>query len=132
MSVLASPMAMEGVTRWSVDRTAVFGCPPMHRDYRTETHHLLPGIGDGVRVEAFVVIECGTVRNGEDCELASRCVVGGHCVIGDRVRLGIGTVLRPGVTVGDGARTGCGAVVVDDIPPGELWVGNPARKLRDQ
>ncbi|MBE3120403.1 MAG: acetyltransferase, partial [Candidatus Atribacteria bacterium] len=37
--------------------------------------------------------------------------------------------VKQGITIGNRAVIGCGAVVVDDIPAGETWVGVPARPL---
>lgn len=51
-------------------------------------------------------------------------------VIEDDAFIGCDTLLRAPVTVGAGAATGGGAVVTHDIPPGELWVGAPARPFR--
>jgi acetyltransferase-like isoleucine patch superfamily enzyme len=46
-------------------------------------------------------------------------------------RIGVGAVLCPGVEVGEEAFVGAGAVVVEDVPPGMVVVGNPARLLRE-
>jgi acetyltransferase-like isoleucine patch superfamily enzyme len=46
-------------------------------------------------------------------------------------RVGGGAVLCPGVEIGEEAFVGAGAVVVRDVPPRVLVVGNPARVLRD-
>jgi acetyltransferase-like isoleucine patch superfamily enzyme len=46
-------------------------------------------------------------------------------------RIGGGAVLCPGVEIGEEAFVGAGAVVVEDVPPGVIVVGNPARILRD-
>lgn len=46
-------------------------------------------------------------------------------------RVGAGAVLCPAVEIGVEAFVGAGAVVVKDVPPGVLVVGNPARVLRD-
>ena len=64
-----------------------------------------------------------------DCEIAPDTVIGGHCKVGDRVRFGVNSCVRPFVTIGDDARLGAGAVVVKDVPPGEVWIGNPAKPL---
>jgi acetyltransferase-like isoleucine patch superfamily enzyme len=35
-----------------------------------------------------------------------------------------------GVAVGEGAVIGMGAMIRDDVGAGEVWVGNPGRRLR--
>jgi len=47
-----------------------------------------------------------------------------------RARVGGGAVLCPGIEVGEEAFIGAGAVVVRDVPPRTVVVGNPARELR--
>jgi acetyltransferase-like isoleucine patch superfamily enzyme len=46
-------------------------------------------------------------------------------------RVGGGAILCPGVEIGVEAYVGAGAVVVRDVPPRVVVVGNPARVLRD-
>jgi acetyltransferase-like isoleucine patch superfamily enzyme len=46
-------------------------------------------------------------------------------------RVGVGAVLCPAVEVGEEAFVGAGAVVVKDVAPRVVVVGNPARVLRD-
>jgi acetyltransferase-like isoleucine patch superfamily enzyme len=46
-------------------------------------------------------------------------------------RVGGGAVLCPGIEVGEEAFVGAGAVVVTDVRPGVVVVGNPARELRE-
>lgn len=65
-----------------------------------------------------------------DCELAPGTTLGGYVRLGRGVHMGLGSVCRPKVSIGALAQVGAGAVVVCDIPPGEVWVGNPAHKLR--
>jgi acetyltransferase-like isoleucine patch superfamily enzyme len=48
-----------------------------------------------------------------------------------RARVGGGAVLLPGVEIGEEAFVGAGAVVVSNVPPRVVVVGNPARVLRD-
>jgi acetyltransferase-like isoleucine patch superfamily enzyme len=46
-------------------------------------------------------------------------------------RVGGGAILCPGVEIGEEAFVGAGAVVVENVPPGVVVVGNPARVLRE-
>jgi maltose O-acetyltransferase len=48
-------------------------------------------------------------------------------VIGDRVWLGHGVMVEPGVTIGDDAVISAGSVVMEDVPPRMIAMGNPAR-----
>lgn len=73
-----------------------------------------------------------------DCEIgdfvtfapAVRC--NGNVRIGDDVYVGSNAVIRQDIRIGKGAVIGMGAVVTKDVPPGETWVGNPARPLIDR
>jgi acetyltransferase-like isoleucine patch superfamily enzyme len=46
-------------------------------------------------------------------------------------RIGGGAVLLPGIEIGEEAFVGAGAVVIKNVPPRALVVGNPARQIRD-
>ena len=50
--------------------------------------------------------------------------------IGDRCFIGGGSIILPGVVIGDGSIVGAGSVVFDDVPPGSIVAGNPARLIR--
>ncbi len=50
--------------------------------------------------------------------------------IGNNVWLGGGVIVCPGVTIGDNTVVGAGSVVVKDLPPNVVAVGNPARVVR--
>ncbi|MGN1232088.1 MAG: acyltransferase [Candidatus Cryptobacteroides sp.] len=51
-------------------------------------------------------------------------------VIGDDVLIGTGCYILKGVTIGERSIIGAGSVVTRDVPPGEIWAGNPARFIR--
>lgn len=44
--------------------------------------------------------------------------------------IGANATILCGITIGRRAMIGAGSVVTRDVPDGELWVGNPAKKLR--
>lgn len=99
------------------------------------------------------------VSIGEDCLIQAFCFIPDWVTIEDGVFLGprvtftndkrppsygkhwIATLVRkgasigaaatilPGVTIGEKAVIGAGAVVTKNVPDGETWVGNPARKI---
>ena len=48
-------------------------------------------------------------------------------MIGDDVLIGVNAIVLKGVKIGDRAIVGAGSVVSRDIPPDEVWAGNPAR-----
>jgi len=50
--------------------------------------------------------------------------------IGRRAAIGSNATILCGVTIGDGALVGAGSVVVRDVPPGAVVLGNPARIVR--
>ncbi len=50
--------------------------------------------------------------------------------IGNDVFIGAGSIVLKGVTIGDKAIIGAGSVVTKSIPEGEIWGGNPAKKIR--
>jgi acyl-[acyl carrier protein]--UDP-N-acetylglucosamine O-acyltransferase len=133
-----------------VDQTAVVGHAPQHRDWLPGMPAYAPIVDESARIEAFVTVDAGMYRPtiigprawlmksvhvghdsqvGADVELAPMCSVGGHVVLEDGVRVGQGAVFKPGVRVGAGARVGMGAVVIHDVPAGEVWAGNPARRI---
>lgn len=47
------------------------------------------------------------------------------------VRLGMGTIVLPGVTIGEGAITGAGSVITKNVPAWTVVAGNPAKVIRE-
>ena len=45
-------------------------------------------------------------------------------------RIGANSTILPGVVIGANALVGAGSVVVDDVPPGMVVAGNPARVIK--
>lgn len=88
-----------------------------------------------VRLGRHVVVMPGAVLTHDD-ELAdavtvcARVSLAGGVRVGSGAYLGAGALVREHLTVGEDAVLGMGAVVLADVPPHEVWVGNPARRLR--
>ena len=69
-------------------------------------------------------------RVGDHATIASGVRLGGGAVLETGAYVGAGALVREGVTVGAWSLVGMGSVVLRDIPPGQVWAGNPARFLR--
>jgi UDP-2-acetamido-3-amino-2,3-dideoxy-glucuronate N-acetyltransferase len=52
-------------------------------------------------------------------------------VVEERVSIGSSVTVLCGVTIGKNAVVGAGSVVTKDIPPFQVWAGNPARFLKN-
>lgn len=86
-------------------------------------------IGDGTKIDALCFVAHNVVI-GRHCLLVAGSHIAGSVTIGDHVIVGLGANICPHVTIGDRAIVGAGAVVTKDVPPGEVWAGNPARYMR--
>jgi len=97
-------------------------------------------IGDRCKVQAFVFIPKGVVI-GSDVFIGPNVTFtndrypgsAGYgkyesTIVEDGAAIGAGSTIRCGITIGQGASIGAGAVVTKDVPAGETWLGNPARK----
>ncbi len=130
---------------------ALIGEPPEHREWAGVSFE--PLIDETAKIGAFATVDAGLVEPtrigartwlmkhvhighdaqlGVDCELAPGVVIGGHVKVGNRVRFGVNACVRPFIEIGDGARIGAGAVVVKNVPAGEVWAGNPAKRLPEK
>lgn len=90
----------------------------------TQMHHF-SYVGDA-EVGREVNIAAGTVTVNYSSETGQKS----RTRVEDNASIGSDTMLVAPVTVGEGAITGAGAVVTHDIPPGEVWIGAPARLHR--
>lgn len=99
-------------------------------DYAVLTSNVRTGKHFQMNLFAYVAHDCVI---GDYVTLAPRVSCNGRVVIEDGAYIGTGACLRQGsagrpLRIGAGAVVGMGAVVTRDIPPGETWVGIPARR----
>ncbi len=69
---------------------------------------------------------------GDDITVGHGAIVHG-CEISNGALIAMGAIVLNGVKVGEGAVIGAGALVPEgrEIPPGTLWMGSPAKYVRD-
>ncbi|MCC4908033.1 NeuD/PglB/VioB family sugar acetyltransferase [Microbacterium sp. cx-59] len=89
------------------------------------------------RVGRHVVIMPNAVITHDDtvadyATLAAGVALGGRVAIGEGAYLGMQSSVRPDVSIGADAVIGMGAAVLHQVPPGETWVGVPARRTEEK
>lgn len=110
-------------------------------------------IGDGSHISHHALMAAsGGISIGKDCAISSGVIfysitnksaqigqVLAHLptekapiTIGDHVHVGANATILPGVVVGDYAVIGAGAVVTQDVAPGVVVVGVPARPVEER
>lgn len=102
--------------------------------------HDLVTIGKNCKIEAYVFIPNGVT-------IEDNVFVGPHvCFTNDKdltepfkisptlvkqgAKIGAGAVIRAGTVIGENTIIGMGSIVLNNIPRGETWVGNPARRIK--
>lgn len=96
----------------------------------------------------LVILDEASVTFGDNVFIAPNCgfYTAGHPVdavernkgleyarpisVGSNVWIGAGVSVLPGVTIGDNCVIGAGSVVVKDIPPYSIAVGNPCKVIK--
>jgi sugar O-acyltransferase (sialic acid O-acetyltransferase NeuD family) len=147
-------IADHGARKAIADRFIQNGAKATRLEARSSAIYDNNSIGEGAILCANVVITSNAsigrfFHANIGSYVAHDCVIGdfvtfapmvccnGNVSIGDGAYIGTGAKLRQGssgcpLLIGEGATIGMGAVVTRDVPPGETWVGAPARKLGDR
>ena len=94
-------------------------------------------IGAGTMIDMNAVIG-GRAVIGDNCHIGAGAVIAGviepesaiPVVIGDKVLVGANAVVLEGVQVGEGAVVAAGAIVAENVPPGVVVAGAPARIIK--
>lgn len=85
-------------------------------------------ISDGAKLDNLVHIahDCNIGRNATITAGVSLC---GHVSIGDNSRLAPNSTVKQRIHIGKDCTIGLGAVVLKDVPDGDVMMGNPALSL---
>ena len=94
-------------------------------------------IGEGTMIDMGAVLG-GRATVGKDCHIGAGTVLAGvieppnatPVVVEDDVVIGANAVVLEGCRIGKGAIIAAGAVVVEDIPPGSVAAGIPAKVIK--
>lgn len=96
-------------------------------------------IGSGTMIDMGAVLG-GRATVGKNCHIGAGTVLAGvveppsaqPVIIEDDVVIGANAVVIEGVRVGKGSVVAAGAVVLEDVPPGVVVGGTPARVLKEK
>lgn len=127
-----APPVIERGARVSASAWVGWGCivwkgAEVGPDTRLEYQVLVPpdvSIGSGVFVASHVVF-CNDKHPRAHRQRERR-----PTVVENGASIGANATVLPGVRIGRNAVVGAGSVVTKDIPDGETWAGNPARRLK--
>jgi carbonic anhydrase/acetyltransferase-like protein (isoleucine patch superfamily) len=92
-------------------------------------------VGLNASLGARVFCLSGSIIN-HDCVIEERVIVASSVTLAGSVHveadcfLGQGCLIRQYLRIGRGSVIGMGAVIVRDVPPGSVMVGNPGRLIR--
>jgi sugar O-acyltransferase (sialic acid O-acetyltransferase NeuD family) len=92
---------------------------------------LKASIGDRVFMLSGSVVNHDNVIE-DRVVFASAVTLAGYVTVEAGAYLGQSCTVRQSLRIGRNSLVGMGAVVVRDVPPSVVMVGNPARKLRDR
>ena len=118
--------------------------------FAKQSGRILIGNNTGISNSAIVAQEL--IEIGDRVLIGAGCKIYDHdfhsLVLGERMRdpesgvvsapvsirdgafIGAHTIILKGITVGEQSVVGAGSVVARDIPPGEIWGGNPVRFIK--
>ena len=88
-------------------------------------------IGNGTKIADMVHIGHHALI-GKHCQIAAGTAIGGKTKIGDMCWTGLNSTLKHEIKVGNNVIVGCGAVVICDVPDGDIVAGVPAKSIKDK
>ncbi len=96
-------------------------------------------IGDGTMIDMGAILG-GRATVGKNCHVGAGAVLAGviepasakPVIVEDNVLIGANAVVIEGVHIGENSVVAAGAVVIQDVPPGKVVAGCPARVIKDK
>jgi acetyltransferase-like isoleucine patch superfamily enzyme len=70
-------------------------------------------------------------KNAEERQTANEVVKTEKVEVKDNVFIGAHSIILKGVTIGENSIIAAGSVVTKDVPPNQIWGGNPAHYIKD-
>lgn len=124
------------------DGAVIIGDVEIGKDSAVWFNCVIRGDVHEIRIGERTNIQDGTIihvtRHRFGTYIGSGITIGHHavlhaCRLEDNCFVGMGTTILDGAVVESGAMLAAGAVLTPGkrLPTGELWAGNPAKKLRD-
>jgi sugar O-acyltransferase (sialic acid O-acetyltransferase NeuD family) len=96
---------------------------------RNVSVNALVKIGDICILNTGCIIEHECVI-GNAVHIAPGAVIAGNVNIGDASFVGANSVIKQGINIGKNVIVGAGSTVLKNISDNQVWVGNPARRLK--
>lgn len=88
-------------------------------------------IGDGCIINTGAVVE-HECKIGDYSHISINATIAGRCKIGNRVFVGAGATVIEKIRIADEVVIGAGATVVEDIIEPGVYVGTPAKPIKDK
>jgi acetyltransferase-like isoleucine patch superfamily enzyme len=68
---------------------------------------------------------------GKNCQISANVMIAGCVTVGDTVFAGVSSCIRDHTTVGEHTILSMGSVVLKDVRPWKIVLGNPAREIAE-
>jgi len=106
------------------------------RDHHGDPIENFVYLGNNTVLDLNVLVNYGALI-GHDVQIGSHSVISpgaiinGGVEIGEKAFIGSGAMIKQSLTIGRNSVVGMGAVVTQDVPADSVYIGNPARRLRE-
>lgn len=127
---------------WFAENAVIVGDVKMGRNCTVWFNAIVRGdvnsivIGNNTNIQDGAVIHCTYEKAatviGSNVSIGHNAIVHG-CTVEDNVLIGMGAIVMDNAVIGSGSVIGAGAIVLENtvIEPNSVYVGNPARKIKD-